>query len=236
MLIPITEIFGPTIQGEGPNVGIKTLFVRVAGCDFNCSWCDSKFAWKVNENTNKYTSDSLANKVLKLCKETNTNHVILTGGNPCLYNFEEFINILIVNNVTVDIETQGSILPNWLDKCSTVVISPKAPSSKQKDVIGTIINWLTYTKCSNIVIKIPVFNNEDFEFAHKYYELVINNYKNVKLYLSVGNTDTSESGDISTRVLNDYKTLINTVMQSDMKDVYVLPQVHTLVWGNKQGV
>ena len=35
-MIPVAEIFGPTIQGEGPNTGIKTLFIRVMGCDFHC--------------------------------------------------------------------------------------------------------------------------------------------------------------------------------------------------------
>ena len=53
-MIPVAEIFGPTIQGEGPHVGMKTMFVRVVGCDFKCAWCDSKFAWKANENTKLY--------------------------------------------------------------------------------------------------------------------------------------------------------------------------------------
>ncbi|MDF0142324.1 7-carboxy-7-deazaguanine synthase QueE, partial [Staphylococcus pseudintermedius] len=43
--IPVLEIFGPTIQGEGRVIGRKTMFVRTAGCDFRCSWCDSKFTW-----------------------------------------------------------------------------------------------------------------------------------------------------------------------------------------------
>ena len=43
--IPVIEIFGPTIQGEGMVVGQKTMFVRTAGCDYSCSWCDSSFTW-----------------------------------------------------------------------------------------------------------------------------------------------------------------------------------------------
>lgn len=39
--IPVLEIFGPTIQGEGMVIGQKTMFVRTAGCDYSCSWCDS---------------------------------------------------------------------------------------------------------------------------------------------------------------------------------------------------
>ena len=42
--LPVVEIFGPTIQGEGAEAGIPTHFVRVGGCDFRCSWCDTMYA------------------------------------------------------------------------------------------------------------------------------------------------------------------------------------------------
>lgn len=240
-MIPVAEIFGPTIQGEGPNTGIKTLFVRVAGCDFKCSWCDSKFAWKIDKDTKRYEPEELAKELVQRCRDTYTSHVILTGGNPCLYNFGEVIDILHNNKITVDVETQGSKFPEWMSKLDLVVISPKAPSSGMEDVYYKISKWLDREDVNNrIAIKIPVFNNDDIEFAEKYYELC-EYYKtdygmNIDLYVNVGNTNTSESGDISSRVLNDYKHLIERVMESKMKRVFVMPQLHTLVWGNKQGV
>ena len=94
MKIPVAEIFGPTIQGEGPNSGCKCIFVRVVGCDFNCFWCDSKFAWKVNENTITYDPEDLANDLIIKCKKTHTSRVIITGGNPCLYDFTDVIDAL----------------------------------------------------------------------------------------------------------------------------------------------
>lgn len=42
--IAVSEIFGPTVQGEGAVIGKPTVFVRTGGCDYPCSWCDSKFA------------------------------------------------------------------------------------------------------------------------------------------------------------------------------------------------
>lgn len=240
-MIPVAEIFGPTIQGEGPNTGIKTLFVRVAGCDFKCSWCDSKFAWKIDKDTKRYEPEELAKELVQRCRDTYTSHVILTGGNPCLYSFDEVIDILHNNKITVDVETQGSKFPEWMSKLDLVVISPKAPSSGMEDVYYKISKWLDREDVNNrIAIKIPVFNNDDIEFAEKYYELC-EYYKtdygmNIDLYINVGNTNTSESGDISSRVLNDYKHLIERVMESKMKRVFVMPQLHTLVWGNKQGV
>ena len=240
-MIPVAEIFGPTIQGEGPNTGIKTLFVRVAGCDFKCSWCDSKFAWKIDKDTKRYEPEELAKELVQRCRDTYTSHVILTGGNPCLYSFGEVIDTLHNNKITVDVETQGSKFPEWMSKLDLVVISPKAPSSGMEDVYYKISKWLDREDVNNrIAIKIPVFNNDDIEFAEKYYELC-EYYKtdygmNIDLYINVGNTNTSESGDISSRVLNDYKHLIEKVMESKMKRVFVMLQLHTLVWGNKQGV
>ena len=245
MTIPVAEIFGPTIQGEGPNVGIKTLFVRVVGCDFKCEWCDSKFAWKFNSTMIKYKDTDLAKELVSRCKRTHTKHVILTGGNPCLYDFGQIIDILHRANITVDVETQGSTIPYWLCKVDTIVFSPKAPSSKQRDVLSELRNWLLLLDTSKyqpkVAIKIPVFDEADFEFAKMYYnEIIVKCGKDIKLdmkmYLSVGNTDTEEKGNISNRVLMDYKKLIDKVMKSELEKIYILPQVHTLVWGNKQGV
>ena len=391
----IAEIFGPSIQGEGPNVGCKCIFVRVVGCDFNCEWCfgiapnnyrvprvikstdcitdtnlfnntagtmlqdvkigdviltyddnmklvetevknvlkrkakclkikiegrtylvtpehpfftkrglvqakdlligdqvigvnelslnntgsftiqdisnydkdvdvvnlscepyntyladgmwvhncDSKFAWKETNDSIRLDTRELTDRLLNMCKQTNTSRVILTGGNPCLYDFSEVINILHDNDIFVDVETQGSKLPEWLTKVDQLVISPKAPSSKQVDVFDNVRQFVNREDLPlnyNVAIKIPIFNDDDFMFAQKYYNLVnsliLEGTINAKMYLSVGNTDTNEVGDISKRVLSDYNKLIEKVCNSDMANVYVLPQVHTLIWGNKQGV
>ena len=242
-MIPVAEIFGPTIQGEGPHVGMQTLFVRVAGCDFKCAWCDSKFAWKIDGSIKRYGTKELADILVQECNNSKCSNVVLTGGNPCLYNFKQVIDILHDNNITVDIETQGSKMPDWLLDVDLLVISPKAPSSKQPDVYKTVNEYINMKLLSSIkqkvAIKIPVFNEEDFEFAMKYYALV-DYYRekgvDIDLYLSVGNTNTTEAGDISKRVLSDYEKLINMIANSYMERVFILPQVHTLVWGNKQGV
>ena len=240
-MIPVAEIFGPTIQGEGPHVGMQTLFVRVAGCDFKCAWCDSKFAWKIDGSIKRYGTKELADILVQECNNSKCSNVVLTGGNPCLYDFKEVIDILHDNNITVDIETQGSKMPDWLLDVDLLVISPKAPSSKQPDVYKTVNEYmkLLLSVKQKVAIKIPVFNEEDFEFAMKYYALV-DYYRekgvDIDLYLSVGNTNTTEAGDISKRVLSDYEKLINMVANSYMQRVFILPQVHTLVWGNKQGV
>lgn len=236
-MISIAEIFGPTIQGEGPDVGLKSIFLRVAGCDFNCSWCDSKFAWNITYNTQGYEEESLAENLVNMCNYTNCKSIILTGGNPCLYDFTTVVKILKENDIRIGVETQGSILPRWLEYVDNIVISPKPPSSKQADVFENVKNFILNNLEKNIAIKIPIFDDEDFEFATKYYEAFEDKLNdNIRLYLSVGNCDTSEPGAIRDRIIGSYEKLINKVNTSSLSKVYILPQVHTLVWGNKQGV
>lgn len=235
MSIPVAEIFGPTIQGEGPNSGKKCIFVRVVGCDFKCEWCDSKFAWQKDNNTINYTVLGLAQELVRRCWKTHTSQIILTGGNPCLYDFKELVGTLHNAGIKVDIETQGSRFPDWLCLIDLLVISPKAPSSKQPDVFNNIKEYISKHPNQHIAIKIPVFDDEDFEFAIKYYDMV-QDKENVKFYINVGNDDTTEEGDISQRLLLRYAQLIERVCKSNMHNVYVMPQLHTLVWGNKQGV
>lgn len=248
--IPIVEIFGPSVQGEGPNAGARCIFVRVKGCDFSCDFCDSKFTWSNHSSDNdKYTPEELADKLLQMCAESNCHRVILTGGNPCLYDFEYVITYLSEHgNIKTDVETQGSLTPEWLYSLDTVVFSPKPPSSRMKDTYDEILGYIH--RAANlklnqaIAIKIPVFNDEDIEFARKY-SIFVNsiieeweNPLNIRMYLSVGNSDVDTTDSIRDRVLSDYEELLNKINKypKDFENIYILPQIHTLVWGNKQGV
>ena len=238
-MISVSEIFSNTIQGEGPHVGLKTCFVRVAGCSSRCIWCDSSFTWN-DKNAVKWEEQELGNHLVEYCEKTGVSNVVLTGGQPCLYDFSKVIEILHKNNITVDIETQGDLFPTWLNDCDLIVFSPKPPSSGMKNVYDVLENYIDSQNFNTkMCIKIPVFNDEDFEFSLKYYRLVEekrSHGRNIEFYLSVGNTNTKEEGSIQERILYSYEELINKVNNSEMKRVFILPQVHTLVWGNKSGV
>ena len=54
--LPVLEIFGPTFQGEGRAIGQKTMFVRTAGCDYHCDWCDLPLLGMVLKNPNSHDS------------------------------------------------------------------------------------------------------------------------------------------------------------------------------------
>lgn len=250
-MIPIVEIFGPSVQGEGPNIGARCIFVRVKGCDFSCDFCDSKFTWGSDSySAAEYTPDQLFKELKKLTDATNCHRVVLTGGNPCLYDFGEVIDLFNEStdgyrqDIAFDVETQGSRLPGWLLKVDTLVFSPKPPSSGMQDTYDQIVDYIR-TKApddQHIAIKIPVFNDEDIDFARKYAHF-INTYtrnsdNDLRMYLSVGNSDVEETGQVRDRVLSDYESLLDKINNNpkDFENIFILPQLHTLVWGNKQGV
>lgn len=238
--IPVIECFGPTIQGEGMVIGRKTMFVRTAGCDYACSWCDSAFTWNGMEkgNIKMMTPEDVVNNLLDLGGD-NFNHVTISGGNPALIGqpMSELIDLLHAKGIAVGLETQGSRYQPWFTKIDDLTISPKPPSSLMKtdfNILDDIISKLL-SHGTNFSLKIVVFNDKDFEYAKD----VNIRYLSMRIpfYLSVGNPNSYEEGDISRRLLNSLEWLWEKVMNDKhMNNVLPLPQLHTLVFGNKRKV
>ena len=239
--IPVLEIFGPTIQGEGAVIGQKTMFVRTAGCDYSCAWCDSSFTW---DGTGKDAIVQMdANQIWDELKRLGGNgfsFVTISGGNPALLkNLNSLIDVLKQNQITICLETQGSKWQDWFSEIDELTISPKPPSSRMKTdfaMLDHIIDNLNSREShQHISLKVVVFDDEDFLYAKKVHV----RYPNVPFFLQVGNDDsrTSDDGQLIKKLLNKYEWLIDKVMiDDDFKNVKVLPQLHTYIWGNKRGV
>lgn len=239
--IPVMEIFGPTIQGEGMVVGQKTMFVRTAGCDYSCSWCDSAFTW---DGSGKHlivqmTAEEIWSELIRLGGK-GFSFVTLSGGNPALLkNLGALIAIMKENNIKIGVETQGSKWQDWLYDIDELTISPKPPSSWMKtnftildDILGKLKSRNSH---QNISLKIVVFNEEDYAYAKQ----VHLRYPTIPFYLQVGNDDitSTDNAQLISHLLEKYEALIDRViMDEELKDVKVLPQLHALVWGNKRGV
>jgi 7-carboxy-7-deazaguanine synthase len=239
--IPVMEIFGPTIQGEGMVIGQKTMFVRTAGCDYSCAWCDSSFTW--DGSGKDLTKQMDANEIwteLKTQGGDGFSFVTISGGNPALLkNLSSLVDLLKENNIQVCLETQGSKWQDWFLQIDELTLSPKPPSSKMITdymVLDTIMNRLKENNSTqNVSLKIVIFDDRDYEFA----KLIHYRYPDVPFYLQVGNDDivTAENDQLVSALLNKFEWLIEKVtMDAELKNVKVLPQLHTYIWGNKRGV
>ncbi|MDV2683886.1 7-carboxy-7-deazaguanine synthase QueE [Alkalihalophilus lindianensis] len=233
--IPVMEVFGPTIQGEGMVIGQKTMFVRTGGCDYRCSWCDSSFTW---DGTGKSTLLSAADIVsqLKEIGGDRFSHVTISGGNPAIHQgIGELVSMLKERGIKTAVETQGSIWQDWMQDVDDVTISPKPPSSKMETDFEKLDTYIERLKDYNSSLKVVIFNEEDLQYAEKVHK----RYPEVPMYLQVGNdeVDTVENDSLLSRLLERYEWLIDKAVESpELNDVKVLPQLHTLVWGNKRGV
>lgn len=239
--IPVMEIFGPTIQGEGMVVGQKTMFVRTAGCDYSCSWCDSAFTWDGSGKNliTQMTAEEIWAELKRLGGD-GFSFVTISGGNPVLLrNLDALVAILKENGIQIGVETQGSKWQEWLYEIDELTISPKPPSSGMKTNYSVLTDILEKLKKRNshqhISLKIVVFNEEDYNYAKQ----VHLRYPTIPFYLQIGNDDiaTTDNSQLVSKLLARYEALIDQVMaDEELKDVKVLPQLHTLIWGNKRGV
>lgn len=159
--LPIMEQFY-SVQGEGYFSGRPAYFIRIAGCDVGCSWCDVKESWNANEH--KVLS---IKQIIDLVTSTNTNFVVITGGEPAMYNLEALTKALKEINCFIAIETSGVYqLSGELD---WVCFSPK----KFKEPTESIYKLA----CE---LKVIVYNRHDIAWAEEHASKL---NSNCKLYL-----------------------------------------------------
>ncbi|MEK3671145.1 7-carboxy-7-deazaguanine synthase QueE [Paenibacillus sp. FSL R10-2771] len=236
--IPVIEMFGPTIQGEGAVIGVKTMFVRTYGCDYRCGWCDSAFTWdgSAKDKVTLMEPQEILAGLLELAGD-NFNCVTISGGNPALIGeaMGEFITLLHERGIQAAIETQGSRWQDWFSDVDVLTISPKPPSSGMKtdwDKLDEIMLRVDSSGKAAHSLKVVVFSQEDYEYARK----VHFRYPEVPLFLQPGNENVTEEGDISGRLLGRLEWLFNLVIADlQMNKARVLPQLHALIWHNKRG-
>ena len=113
----VSEIFGPTVSGEGPTTGQRCGFIRLGACNLHCSWCDTPYTWDASrfDLSQEMTRLSVAD-IIGQVLAMNVDFVIISGGEPLLQQIHPgwtaLLNRLRYHNVRVEIETNGTIAPN----------------------------------------------------------------------------------------------------------------------------
>ena len=225
--IPISEIFGPTLQGEGPLIGKPSVFVRVGGCDYRCNWCDTLYAVlpEYKNEWEKLTEDEILSKVL-LLTDNNPILVTLTGGNPALYNLAELLKTGHARGLTFALETQGSVAKPWFADLDHLILSPKGPSSGMETDWNIVGECLKYDVPS--ALKFVVFDDDDYHFARRGAEL----FPAIPLYLQLG----TNFKDGKSTFGDQADWLLKKVIDDNWQDITILPQMHVMLWGQKRGV
>jgi len=160
-LLPLMEEFY-TIQGEGFHSGKAAYFIRLGGCDVGCHWCDVKESW--DAELHPLTS---ADTIVKNASQYPAKAVVVTGGEPLIYNLDYLTAELQKLHIKTFIETSGAypLSGSW----DWICLSPKKFKAPRPDITPLAGE-----------LKVIVFNKSDLTWAEKYSELVS---ADCKLYL-----------------------------------------------------
>lgn len=146
--LPIIEKFY-SIQGEGFHTGKAAYFIRIAGCDIACDWCDTKFSWN---NHPEWLMN--IDEIVEIVTQFPAKAVVVTGGEPLSYNLDKLCESLKLNEIETYLETCGAYILtgswNW------ICLSPK----KQNPPLAEI-----YNKADEL--KVIIQSSEDFIWAEE---------------------------------------------------------------------
>lgn len=115
----VSELFGPTWQGEGPSLGQRASFIRLGGCNLRCVWCDTPYTWDWERYDPKteLTRMSFSEVLVRMLDLDSDNRLwVITGGEPMLQqkSLIDFFRFLESQNAMpqrIEIETAGTIMP-----------------------------------------------------------------------------------------------------------------------------
>jgi len=151
--LPLVEQFY-SVQGEGFHTGKPAYFIRIGGCDIGCHWCDSKVTW--NPEVHPLVEvDNIVEEVL----QTPAQSIVVTGGEPSLYNMNPLCEALKKHQIKTFLETAGTnqLTGQW----DWICLSPK----KQTPPLSVY-----YDKADEL--KVIIYEEDDLRWAEEVSEKV----------------------------------------------------------------
>ena len=211
----ISEIF-LSIQGEGVEIGLPTVFVRLFACDLRCTWCDSMYAVE-GRDFREMTIKEVKAEIERLkCKR-----VYFTGGEPLIQRreLETLAKDLIQDGYEIVLETSGHREPPpvfWTDS-SLISMDCKCPGSGMEERM----NFELFEKLRpKDQLKFVIKDETDYRYAKG----VLKRHRiraNIVFQPVYGTS---------------LEWLAQRVLDDKMENVRVLPQLHKIIWGDRRGV
>lgn len=208
----VSEIFF-SIQGEGLDIGLPTVFVRTSRCNLECNWCDTTYSWEPGK-------DRKVPDILEEVLSYDVKRVCISGGEPLLQAEEvtQLAQALEAEGCDVSVETNGSIDLGTIERGSLthMIMDIKCPSSGMQD--RNMFTNIAKMR-SDDVLKFVIAHQEDYIYAKRLLER--QRPPCPVVFQPVGGLDLR---DLAERVLED------------RLDVRVLLQLHRFIWGDQRGV
>ena len=199
-----------SVNGEGPDCGKLVVFIRLAGCNLSCSYCDTQYACDAEIHTN---SEETISELVDYVLQTGVKRVTITGGEPLLQEaVPNLSSKLYDNGIEVTIETNGSFDIEKIRLECRVIMDYKLPSSGMESHMD-LDNF--YLLGPNEVVKFVCGSLEDLQRA---YEISKQLTDNPSIYLSpvFGKIEPSE--------------IVDFIKEKRWNDCTLQIQMHKVIW------
>lgn len=175
-LLPVSEVFGPTWQGEGPYTGTRTGFVRLGLCNLSCEWCDTPYTWdRSRYDVDKECPPTPVADVHDRLRTMDVRTVTLSGGEPLMHKGK--LETLLDPQWQWHVETNGTLGPPsyWRERVQHTSVSPKINTHdpyKKRIKRGALEQWNNLANEGRAAFKFVASNSLDLELVASVVDLV----------------------------------------------------------------
>ena len=229
----VSEVFGPTIQGEGPHTGRQVGFIRFGGCNLHCSWCDTPYTWDASRydlraELGRRTVTSLLSHIDAMDVDT----VVLSGGEPLLQQRQPAWTLLLDRlahaGVGIHVETNGTIAPNETTHryVTHFSVSPKlahaGDTEDQRIVPEVLTTYRTIATSGRAIFKFVARTRRDLLDIAKLAQDHQLDHRHVWVM---------PEGTTADEVLDGTRELIGDTLAAGFN---FTTRLHTLIWGQER--
>lgn len=223
----VSEIFGPTLQGEGPSAGRRCGFLRLGACNLDCAWCDTPYTWdwarfRPRDELRRITAEEAVARIDSM----GVDMVVVTGGEPLLQQdrLVPFLRAARDRDWHVEVETNGTVAPlaEVVELVGRFNVSPKLANSGvplERRIIDHALRSLN--GCGRAIFKFVAEGEDDFPEL----DALVTRLGLRPVYVMPQATDAAG-------VLAGLAALADVAVARG----YVLsPRLHILLWGDARG-
>lgn len=206
----VIEIF-KSIDGEGIRAGYPTTFIRLAGCNLRCNYCDTKYSYE-NEKFKEMTPMQIYTQVYKL----GGRRITLTGGEPLIHNdIKLLVDLLTCKGYEINIETNGSVaITPYLLKNTIITMDYKCEGSGMENKM--LLDNISKLRKQD-VLKFVVSDKNDLDTVQRI-------YSNTKATVYVS--------PVFGRI--EPKQIVEYMLEHNMENCRVQVQLHKIIWNPDQ--
>jgi 7-cyano-7-deazaguanosine (preQ0) biosynthesis protein QueE len=226
-ILTVSEVFGPTVQGEGPSAGQRAGFLRLGRCNLCCQWCDTRFSWDWGRyDPDRELSTWTTGNLLRQLDGMQVDLVVITGGEPLLQQraLVPLLRALRDRQKTVEVETNGTLRPTVDDGLVTQWnVSPKLANSGmtlerryRPDVLRA------FQATGRAVFKFVVTHADELDEV----QAMVDGCGLTNIYVMPEGTDAAT-------ITDRMQQLVDPVVARGWN---LTSRLHILIWGDRRGV